>query len=682
MTEIQKLRKAIELHNELYQKGKPLISDSQYDELVRQHAEITGQNVEGGAVSPPVVGSPVGYGSPKVAHPAVMLSLNNAFDQQQRSEAWHSIVRRVPDAQGYADLKIDGMAVRLDYQNGELAGAATRGDGSIGENIFENAVRMLDVPKVLELDVPGRISIVGEAYMRNSDFTLLNNELEQTGEELYASPRNVVAGGMRHSNPDEVRRRSIRFLAYGLLHESSPRGFTRHSEIMEWLIELGFSIVPRYMVPVSRESEVENAFETLSKFASDYDYDCDGIVIKLDGLPGREILGAGRTAPNWAFACKFPAKAERTVLESVSFSVGRTGAVTPVGHVKPVLIGDVTVSNVTLHNKDIIEGLDLRVGDHILLKRAGDVIPAVEQVFAEERKGGEQPIEFPSTCPECSTVLYRPANEARIYCPNSLLCKGQLQRGMEHFVEQDYMALNGVGPAAISTLISRGLVNRVSDLYGLTFDDLADLPGFGDTKAENMLNEITASKYRPVHRLMASLGIHEVGRSASEVLMAHFGSLRALLDATREDNRQAAYLEIRALEGFGPKMTESLLAYMGNANNREQLEIFVALGVGADIETGVEPEVENGSGEAAGAAAPQADQPLADMNVCATGKLESYTRSTINSTIKAMGGKPQSSVTKATDLLIVGEKAGSKLAKARSLGVRVVNQWEFEDMIS
>ena len=663
MTEIELLEQSIRLHSELYDMGTPLISDEEYDELVRQRHRLLGGDI-GKPVAPAIVGAPAPVGSPKVAHPAVMLSLNNAFDQIERAEAWHAILRRIKDAEGYADLKIDGMALRLDYQDGVLTGAATRGDGTVGENVYQNVLRISEVPRRLRQDVPGRISVVGEAYIPNSDFTLLNNVREQAGEELYTSPRNTVAGGMRHSDPEEVARRGIGFFAYGLLHSDRPRGFTYHSEIMEWLAILGFKVVEHGIGGLRSESDIEGAFSALLEKSQDADYDCDGVVVKLDNLSGREILGAGRTAPNWAFACKFAAKAERTRLRGVYFSVGRTGAVTPVGEVQPVVIGDVTISKLTLHNRDVIDEIDLRVGDSILVKRAGDVIPAVAEVFADERTGNESRIEFPSACPACGNKLVRPENEARIYCPNTLLCPEQLQRGLEHFVGQDYMALHGVGPALIKQLIDKGLVGQVADLYRLRSEDVSSLEGFGPKKIENLLREIRESKNRPLHKLLAALGIREVGRSASEKLVEHFGSLDRLLDAT--------YDEVCQVESFGPKMAESFVAYVQNRSNREQLLLLQELGVGTTPAPVIAPDTSEDTDSGG--------TPLANMKVCATGKLECYTRGSINARIAELGGTVQSSVTKATDLLIVGERAGSKLAKARKLGVRVVTESEFEAM--
>ncbi len=658
MTKKQKLTMSIKLHSALYDKGTPLISDEAYDAMVLELHMLDG-GASAQPVAPPTVGSPVGAGNPKVAHPALMLSLNNAFNEAQRAEAWHAIVRQAPKAEGVAELKIDGMALRLEYLNGQLVSAATRGNGVVGENVLSSAKMMVDVPKQLRQAVPGRISVVGEAYMPNSHFTLLNAERQDAGEERYASPRNTVAGGLRHSDPEETRKRGIRFFAYGLLSSDRPRGLERHSDVMEWLCELGFRVIERSIVGLRTEGDIDRAFEKLSAMSARVDYDCDGVVVKLDSLAQREILGAGTSAPNWAFACKFAPKAERTRLLEVFFTVGRTGAVTPVGVVKPVVIGDVTVSRLTLHNRDIIERLDLRVGDSILVKRAGDVIPAVDTVYVEERTGDERHIAFPAECPACGAALTRAKNEARIYCPNRTLCPGQIQRALEHFVGRDYMNIQGVGPKQIEQLISQGLVKQIADLYRLRAEGVSSLNGFQAKKTENLIQEIAGSKKRPLSRLLASLGIREVGRSASVNLAERFGDMDALLDAT--------YEEIRDVKGFGPTMARSFCDYFANPNNRQQIEMLKNLGVNMKEPTMVVPVAQEST-----------VLPLVGMNVCATGKLAGYSRQGINARIEELGGKAQSSVTKATDLLVVGARAGSKLAKAEKLGIRVVSEAEFE----
>ena len=672
------LEKCIKLHSKLYSKGTPLISDDAYDALVREHSDLTGH--KGQPMVPPVVGAAPADNGKKVTHRAPMLSLKNAFDQSERAALWYGIQRQISDAEGYADLKVDGMAVGIEFEDGAFRRAVTRGNGVEGENVTPAALRIKTIPKKLLKAVPGRITVVGEAYIRNDDFTLLNQEREEAELELYTTSRNTVAGGMRHSDPNEATTRHIRFLAYGLLESEHDQGFTLHTEIMDWLQQLGFETVAPSIRGIQNVHDIEEAFLQISEQGERVGYACDGVVIKLNDLEGRKVLGLGSTAPNWAYACKFPAEGKRTVLKDVSFSVGRTGAVTPVGEVQPVVIGNVNISRLSLHNKDIIEGLDLKIGDKVFVERKGDVIPAVEMVFAEERDGSETEIVFPRNCPECHSLLVRHEDESRIYCPNSLLCRGQLQRGLEHFVGQDYMAINGVGPAAIRQLIDAGMVKQVSDLYRLTWDDVVSLPGFGDKKAENLLREIDESRLRPLQKLLAALGIREVGRSAGATIEAHFGTLQALLDATADDENadedarkaaaEATYSEVRALDGFGPKMAESFCGYMRNPNNREQLVELLQLGVAVGTAKAVTVIPDENANKGA--------MPLAGLRVCATGKLEGYSRTEISDRIEQLGGSVQSSVTKATNLLIVGERAGSKLRKARQLGVTVLNEWEFE----
>ena len=660
---IAKLRMSIDLHSRLYDRGTPLISDAAYDALIREYSELTGKPA-GAPVSPPVVGAePLGLNG-KTRHPARMLSLSNAFDRAQRAAAWFGIQRQAADAEGYADLKVDGMALRLQYDEaGSLVAAATRGNGQEGEDVYQSALRMETVLKKLPEKLPCAISVVGEAYIADTDFTLLNQERDEAGLERYSSSRNCAAGGMRHSDPNEAAARRIRFMAYGLLDPDARLGFACHSEIMDWLELLGFETVKPHIAGIRTESEMEAAFRELSGYAATADFPCDGVVVKLDGLAGRAALGEGGAAPNWAFACKFKAQAARTRLEDVYFTVGRTGAVTPVGVVKPTAIGGVTIDRVTLHNETIVNRLDLRIGDTVLLKRAGDVIPAVTQAFAEERDGSERQVAFPAECPGCGSTLARQGG-ARLYCENSALCPAQLQRSLEHFAGQDYMAIRGAGPALIRQLTDAGLVERVSDLYRLTAKDLTALPGFGQKKAGNLLGEIAKSRSQPLHRLIAALGIREVGRSASVALEGRFGALDALLDATYEEARQ--------VEGFGPKMAQSFCDYMANENNRRELLLLHEFGVGRRKSSSSAPQTDERNGAAL---------PLSGLNVCATGKLLNYDRRGINALIAKLGGSAQSSVSARTDLLIVGERAGGKLAKARNLGVPALTEREFERCI-
>ena len=657
---IDKVRMSIELHSRLYDKGTPLISDAAYDAMVREYSTLTGVDA-GQPVTPPAVGAAPSGANGKVRHPARMLSLNNAFDQAQRAAAWFGIQKQVADAEGYADLKVDGMALCLQYdEDGDLVAAATRGNGQEGEDVYQSALRMETVPKRLPQKLPCPMSVVGEAYIADTDFTLLNQERDEAGLERYGSSRNCAAGGMRHSDPNEAAARRIKFMAYGLLAPDTRLRFTRHSKIMDWLERLGFETVRPRIGRIRTESEMETAFTELAGFAATADFPCDGVVVKLDGLEGRAALGEGSSAPNWAFACKFEAQSARTILKSVEFTVGRTGAVTPVGVLKPTVVGGVTIDRVTLHNESIVNRLDLRIGDAVLLKRAGDVIPAVAQVFVQERDSSERKIEFPVECPGCGSRLARQGG-TRLYCENSALCPAQIQRSLEHFAARDCMAIRGAGPALFRQLIAAGLVKSVSDLYRLTEENLTELSGFGRKKAENLLGEIAKSKRQPLHRLLAALGIREVGRSASAALERRFGALDALLDAS--------YEEVRKVEGFGPKMAQSFCDYIANENNRRELRLLQQLGVGQGKSSQTDRQPNKPERTAL---------PLIGLNVCATGKLLNYDRGGINALIAELGGTAENSVSAKTDLLVVGERAGGKLAKARSLGVPTLTEREFE----
>ena len=495
-------------------------------------------------------------------------------------------------------------------------------------------------------------------YINNSHFKKLNEKRVARGDAPYATPRNTVAGGVRNSNAVSVKERGLRFFAYGLLYAENDTGLKTHSETMAWLSELGLPVVEHSIKNIVSDADVELAFSKLYKKMDKLDYDCDGVVIKADDYSIQERLGSGSTAPHWAFACKLGSPSERTTLKSVSFNVGRTGSITPVGVVEEVVIGDVKVKNVTLHNLDFIEGMDLHIGDSVLVERAGEVIPAIVEVYASERSGKEKPIKFPKKCPSCSSKVFKNDGEAKTYCSNSA-CSGQLQRRVEHFCGQNYMNIMGVGTKQIAQLIENGYVKEIPDLYTLKIAQLLSLDGFQRRKAEKLLSAMEGSKIQPLSRVLASLGIREIGRSASVDLAQKYGSMKSIIKAKASDVEQ--------IDGFGTKMAESLVEYFAVANNRLQIKRLEELGV--NMTEVVKDEVVVSS-------------TLSNLNICFTGKLENYTRKEIADRITQLGGKVQSSVTKSTDILLAGAKSGSKLKKAESMGVRIISEMEFNRMVN
>ena len=665
-----------------YADGAPVVSDKEYDGLVRRYNEI--MSPEGGLVRPPVVGSDLIKGK-RIAFPAPMLSLDNAFDVDQRSQGVNRIVGKLMGFNNVtfsAGLKIDGVAVAAWYKDGQLVAVANRGNGTIGENVFDGGIRMADLPFNIPVESPGTVIVTGEGYMRFSDFLNLNEERREAGEDEYASPRNTVAGAFQHSDPDEVSRRRVRFFAHGILWGRDP-SIRNECDLFSWFSRMGFNGIEWALTGLRDAEDVEGAFRTLADRIQLIDYPCDGVVIKLDDMSVREVAGQSSTSPNWAFACKLEAQRARTHLLDVTYQVGRTGAITPVAEVYPVVVGDVTVRRITLHNKGFVERLDLRETDEIVIKRAGDVIPAVESVDPRTRTGLEKIVEFPSLCPECGTALYEPVDEARIYCPNSLGCRGQLQRSIEFWVGRDYMNLEGIGPKQIETVIRRKLVGSIPDIYRLRAVDLAGVDGFQSRKIQNLLAAVRESKQRPLSRLLASLGIRKVGRSASRLIASKYRSMEAILELTASykpveerssnDELPSCVVEMMRLEGFGLGKAELFCLYMANERNRTQLDELAALGLNM-----VEPELEVSAVQSSSDVS--SALPLAGLNVCATGKLYEYTRQSINDRIAELGGVAQSSVSSKTNLLIAGEKAGSKLQKAQKLGVRIVSESEFEEM--
>ena len=634
-------------HSRDYVSGEPTLSDAGYDALVREYNESKGDGV--GLVEPPVVGAQPMTGD-TIMFPRPLLSLANAFSVADRREAVARMVRRLAGADGVFAMepKVDGMAFALFYGLGSLVGAATRGDGFEGDNVYAAAEFLEGVP--LTVSDRSEFVVVGEAYMLRSDLALLNTERAELGLDEYASPRNTTVGAIMNSDPTEVGKRRVRFIAYDVLdHE---RDFGSASERLEFCRGQNFVVVEQLLV---EPEDVEDAFGLAESRFEGEDMPCDGIVFKLNSVASREALGEGSTSPNWAFAAKLTESAEWTTLLGVDFSTGRTGRITPVASLESVVVGDVSISSVTLHNRSIVEGLGIMIGDRVLVKRAGDVIPAIVEVDLDARPDDAKPIVFPTECPVCGSTLNVVGGVGSCVAQD---CVGTFERRLEHFVDKDYMDIRGVGPSTLSYMVRRGLVHTVADLYSLRLSDLEGLEGFGRQKAKNIVDSITASKERTLSRLLPALGIHEVGRTASRVLALKCRSMEEVLTIRYED--------LLRLEGFGDVMARSVVDYFANSRNVDVIRQLARAGVNM-IEPGVDSSADGLS--------------LSGLGVCVTGKLERATRAGMKEIIEMNGGTFQTSVSRKTDMLVFGERAGSKLAKARSMHIDVIDEGAFLDMV-
>ncbi|HEY8343500.1 MAG TPA: NAD-dependent DNA ligase LigA, partial [Calditerricola sp.] len=648
-------RRQIEEHNYWYYvKDDPKISDAEYDALMRELIELEAAFPD--LVTPDSPSQRVG-GAPldafeKVTHAVPMLSLDNAFDEGDLRE----FDRRVRSLLGseavqyVVEPKIDGLAVTLRYEDGLFVRGATRGDGTTGENITQNLKTIRSLP--LRLRRPLTLEVRGEAFMPKAAFERLNREREARGEPLFANPRNAAAGSLRQLDPKVAAERTLDLFVYGLA-QIEGEAVATHWEALNLLEELGFKVNPE-----------RRRFDTIDEVIAhcavwnarrhDLPYVIDGLVIKVDRFDQQERLGATAKSPRWAIAYKFPAEEAVTVLEDIEVSVGRTGVVTPTAILRPVQLAGTTVKRASLHNEDIIREKGIRLGDHVVVRKAGDIIPEVVAVLAERRTGSERPFSMPTHCPACGSALVRFEGEVALRCVNPS-CPAQIVEGLIHFASRDAMNIEGLGERVCQQLFDHGLVRNVADLYFLDRDELHRLERMGPKSADNLLAAIERSKANSLERLVYGLGIRFIGAKAAKTLAQHFGTLDRLMAATSD--------ELLTVPEIGPKMADSVVTYFARPEVRAVIDRLKAAGVNT-VYKGPSPSA-------------QAASPFAGKTVVLTGTLASMARKEAQERIEALGGKVASSVSKKTDLVIAGENAGSKLAKARELGIPVIDEAEF-----
>ncbi|WP_052343941.1 NAD-dependent DNA ligase LigA [Kallotenue papyrolyticum] len=658
---IERLREQIREHNyRYYVLDAPIISDAEYDALMRELRELEAAYPELITPDSPTqrVGAPPAERFAKVRHREPMLSLANAFSVDDL-RAWYERIRRLLGAETaiafVVEPKIDGLAIAITYEDGRLVLAATRGDGFTGEDVTANVRTVPSVPLALRPPADGRlprlIEVRGEIYMRIADFERLNEQQAHAGEKVFANPRNAAAGSLRQLDSRITASRPLRFFAYGV---GPVEGVTLRSqwETLAYLRELGFPVNP----DIRRLEDIEAVIAYCQEWMSRRDqlpYEADGVVVKVDSFAQQRELGVVAREPRWAIAFKFPAREATTRLLDIVVNVGRTGRLNPNAILEPVNIGGVTVSNATLHNEDYIVSRDIRIGDRVIVKRAGDVIPQVVGPIPEVRTGAERPWRMPSACPVCGTPVVRRPGEADTYCPNRA-CPAQTVRLIEHWVSQGAMDIVGLGERQARLLVERGLIQDVADLYTLTPASFAGIEGYGPKRIQNVLQAIEASKQRPLARLIFALGIPNVGSTLAAKLAEHYRSLDALANASVQ--------ELLAIEGIGPHVAESIVAFFADPDNRALIEKLKRVGVRTE----------------AGPEETPRDGPLAGKTLVITGTLAGMTREEAADLIRRAGGKVGSSVTRKTDYLVVGAEPGSaKLEKARQLGIPLLDEQAF-----
>jgi DNA ligase (NAD+) len=641
---------------EYYVLDKPTVPDAEYDRLMQELLEIEASFPELKTPDSPSVrvGGQVLDLFEKVEHRTPMLSLGNAFNEQDLKDFDRRIRQAVGDDFTYVcELKIDGLAVSLRYEDGLFIQGATRGDGTIGEDITANLKTIKSIP--LRLRDAVTLEVRGEAYMPKSSFEALNKAKEERGEELAANPRNAAAGSLRQLDSKIAASRNLDVFLYGI-GGGNEIDAASHSEGLDYLDHLGFKTnKERRKCPTINEV-IEYVNSWVDK-RPNLPYEIDGIVIKVDSYEHQSKLGTTAKSPRWAIAYKFPAEEVVTTLLDIELSVGRTGVVTPTAILKPVKVAGTTVQRASLHNEDLIREKDIKIGDQVVVKKAGDIIPEVVNVLLEQRTGDERDFQMPTHCPECESELVRFEGEVALRCINPK-CPAQIREGLIHFVSRDAMNIDGLGEKVISQLFAEKLISDVADIYKLTYDQLIALERMGEKSVTNLLKAIEASKANSLEKLLFGLGIRHVGAKAAKTLAQSFDTMEKLAAATKED--------LIGINEIGDKMADSIVAFFEQEEAEALLKELTEAGVNMEYK-GAKP-----------VSAQESDSIFAGKTVVLTGKLEQLSRNEAKEKIEALGGNVSGSVSKKTHLVIAGEDAGSKLKKAEELGIEV---WDEEKLL-
>lgn len=662
LAEAEQLRQEIRHHEYLYYVlDAPEITDSEYDRLLVRLRELEAAWPDSVPADSPTqrVGGRADSQFAEVRHLEPLLSLSNAFSEGELRAFDERVKNGLPadsKVEYVMEPKIDGLACSLIYENGRLVRAATRGDGVVGENVTANVRTIRSIPLVLQAppgeQLPELLDVRGEVYMPRHAFMKLNEQRLERGESEFANPRNAAAGSLRQLDPQVTASRSLSFFAYYIVGEGAR---ARHSDSLAALAAYGFKVSENYKVV----PDIDGALEYIKDFdqrRAGLAYDTDGAVIKVNEVRQQQLLGATGKDPRWAIAFKYPPEQAETTLEDIDWRVGRTGVLTPTAVLTPVKLSGSVVSRATLHNEDFIKAKDIRLGDRVIINKAGEIIPEVLRVAAEKRTGAEKLVEIPTVCPECGWSVERQGAEAAIRCTNPH-CPALGREGLIHFVSRDAMNIDGCGPSVINQLLDAGLVRDAADLYSLRREDLLQLERMGEKSADNLLQALAASKENELDRLLFALGIRHVGAKVARILAAQFGCADKLLEAQPE--------QLAQIRDIGAKIAESVVTWFSVPTNRDLLERLAAAGLKM---TFTAPEAKE-------------DNPFFGKTLVFTGTMPTLGRAEAKTMAQDVGAKVSGSVSKKTDYVIAGEEAGSKLDKARQLGVTVINEAEFLRML-
>jgi DNA ligase (NAD+) len=658
---IKDLSAEIERHNRLYyDKSKPEISDFEFDKLLKELKTLEETYPEFKSLDSPTqkVGGTTSKHFKTRPHRVPMLSLDNTYSLEELKEFEERVAKGLEGAKHeyVCELKIDGVSIELIYENGVLTQALTRGDGEKGDDVLENVRNIPGIPAKLKgAGLPDRVEIRGEVFFTRKDFEAVNADREQKGLELFANPRNTASGALKTIDPNESAKKPLHILLYYVL-SPGKLPFATQKESLEWLGKMGFPEDKHFRLAKT----IDEVFDYCEEYQAKRDkigFDCDGVVLKINRFDQREKLGETSKIPRWAIAFKFAAQKAETTLKAITLQVGRTGAITPVAELEPVQLEGTTVSRATLHNEDEIKRKDLRVGDRVLVEKGGLVIPKVLKSFPEKRTGKERPFKMPAHCPVCGSELEREEDEAAWRCENPA-CAVQVERRIEHFCGRDAMDIRGAGPAVVQQLLKEKLIKDYADLYALAQKDVAELERKAEKSAQNLIGQIEESRGRTLGRLLFALGIRHVGVHVAEILAAKHKDLWAVSEASEES--------LTGIDGIGPVVAHSIVSFFTHAGNVKILKKLEKYGV--NLKRLKEEE-------------PSGEQPFEGRTFVFTGELKGFSRKEAEDKVKKLGAKASGSVSKLTTYVVAGEAAGSKLKKAKELGVEVLTEEQFEKLI-
>ena len=629
----------------------PNMPDFEYDKLLRELEDLEAAHPELVAADSPTqrVGGEAISQFEKVAHPVPLMSLQDVFSLEELDEFLEKTLETYPGTEFSVEPKIDGLSVALEYQDGHFIRGATRGDGNVGEDVTENLKTIRSIP--MTVDAPGRLIVRGEVYMPKKSFEKLNAAQEAEGKPLFANPRNAAAGSLRQLDPKIAAKRGLDIYIFNIQMYDDME-FASHAETLAWLKSLKFKVIPSKILKTSAKinDQVLNINETREKLPCDI----DGAVIKVNDLSQRDRMGATAKCPRWAVAYKYPPEIKDTVVEDIVIQVGRTGVLTPKAVVRPVRLAGTTVTNATLHNQDFITQRDIRIGDTVKIRKAGEIIPEILEVDFSKRPDDAQPYVLPDHCPVCGAATEREDGGAHLICTGAE-CPAQLSRNIAHFVSRDAMDIDGLGSAIVDGLIEKNLIKSPADIYYLTLEDISSLWKSGSTAAKKLLKAVEASKQQDVSRLIFALGIRQVGSKAGKVLASHFGSLDALMAATLE--------ELMEVPDVGDVTARNIAEWFAQPQSQHLIERLRQAGVNFESKRVI------------------TDTRFAGKIFVLTGALSKFTREEATEKIELFGGKASGSVSKKTSFVVVGENAGSKERKARELGIPILSEDDFLEMI-